>query len=168
MQMRFALCFALWISSTSAFGGAFAMRKVQVQGFVEPTQQTTGFAKVKTDYPLLVVVNKLCLAMAGDRLSSLGFRVKHNRSPLAIEALHATFAGDLASLERAVASEPCIIGVTDNSPVTSQAVDPRQSEQAFGHEFAKRWASGFFITLFGASARRRDCGRRFGSAVGSP
>jgi hypothetical protein len=155
---------ALWILilvfyPAAVFAGpwefkAFARAKVHLNHQVPAAAAGAVFAKASADYPLLLLVNNECLQSGGDRLAALGFRVKHKSSPaLKIEALAARYSGPLddAGLEAALAGEPCIAGLTDNSPVRSQSLgDPLLASQpaliAISHAAGERF---FFHPLWG-------------------
>jgi hypothetical protein len=159
MSMR-----AFWISilafySAGVFAGpwefkAFARAKVHLNHEPEATSAAGVFAKASAEYPLLLLVNNECLRGGQDRLAALGFHVKHKSSPyLKIEALAARYSGPLddAGLEALLAGEPCIAGLTDNSPVRSQSLgDPLLPNQpaltAISHSAGERF---FFHPLWG-------------------
>lgn len=88
--------------------------------------------KSQKSYDLLLLVNNKCLS-GRKPFKALGFDVQHkNSSGLSIEALNARYDGSLNSveLEKLLASESCIAGLTRNPEVLSQAIkDPLLNDQ---------------------------------------
>jgi subtilisin family serine protease len=114
---------------------AFRGGKVQLAK-VDPAAEASApgglFSKSQKSYDLILLVNNDCLA-GRSPFKALGFDVQHkNSGVLSVEALNARYSGNLnpVELEKRLASEPCIAGLTRNPEVFSQAVnDPLLNEQ---------------------------------------
>jgi hypothetical protein len=130
------------LTSFQAFAGAwkfeaFQNAKVQLAAVdlvAQPSASARLLSKGRKAYDLLLLVDNDCLA-GRSPFKVLGFDVQRNNSNgLSIEALNARYNGDLDSveLEKRLAMEPCIAGLTRNPEVSSQAVinDPFFSSQS--------------------------------------